>query len=148
MGDTQEVDDLVQDTLVRAWKSRSGFRGDSEPTTWVSRIAKNQTLTHLKKMSKRRREETVSMFDEVFEVADPNMSTEDPVVDESQFRYVGEWIEANLTPRLRDVALLKLAGLDYKEIGDELDIKPTTAKMHMHRARRRMSEGDELREAA
>jgi RNA polymerase sigma-70 factor (ECF subfamily) len=42
------VDDLTQDILVRLWRSWPRFRGDSEPTTWVYRVALNAAMTYVK----------------------------------------------------------------------------------------------------
>jgi len=41
----RDVDDLVQEILVRLWKSASTFRGDSAPSTWIYRVALNRALT-------------------------------------------------------------------------------------------------------
>ena len=35
------VDDLVQETLVRAWKYRRQFRGEAQPLTWLVAIMRN-----------------------------------------------------------------------------------------------------------
>ncbi|MBH48359.1 MAG: hypothetical protein CME71_09350 [Halobacteriovorax sp.] len=48
----QAVDDLVQETYLRAWKSFSGFDGESSFKTWVYRIAKNVTYDFLKSSKK------------------------------------------------------------------------------------------------
>jgi len=37
-----DVDDLVQETLLHAWKNRAQFRGDASPLTWVLSIARNR----------------------------------------------------------------------------------------------------------
>jgi RNA polymerase sigma factor (sigma-70 family) len=37
-------EDLVQDVLERAWRSRSRFRGGSQITTWLHRIMVNHTI--------------------------------------------------------------------------------------------------------
>jgi RNA polymerase sigma-70 factor (ECF subfamily) len=42
------VDDLTQDILVRLWRSWPRFRGDSEATTWVYRVALNAAMTYVK----------------------------------------------------------------------------------------------------
>ena len=39
-----DVEDLVQETLLDAWRGRDRFRGDSEALTWVLGIAKNRVL--------------------------------------------------------------------------------------------------------
>lgn len=40
--DRGEVEDLVQETLLEAWRGRDRFRGDSAVLTWVLAIAKNR----------------------------------------------------------------------------------------------------------
>jgi RNA polymerase sigma-70 factor (ECF subfamily) len=44
-----DADDLTQETFMVAFKSLSGFRGQSSFFTWIYRIAVNRTLNHLKK---------------------------------------------------------------------------------------------------
>jgi RNA polymerase sigma-70 factor (ECF subfamily) len=39
-----DVEDLVQETLLEAWRGRDRFRGDSEALTWILAIAKNRVL--------------------------------------------------------------------------------------------------------
>src|SRR5258708_8601907 len=39
-----EAEDLVQETLLRAWRGRAGFEGRSSCPTWLSRIATNASL--------------------------------------------------------------------------------------------------------
>lgn len=42
--DRRDVDDLVQETLLEAWRGRLRFRGDSEPLTWILGIARHRVL--------------------------------------------------------------------------------------------------------
>lgn len=44
-----DANDLVQDTFVKAWNSIDTFRGDAQISTWLYRIAINETLAFLKK---------------------------------------------------------------------------------------------------
>src|SRR5204863_6568787 len=48
------IDDLVQDILVRLWRSWPRFRGEAEPTTWVYRVALNAAMTYVKTEIRRR----------------------------------------------------------------------------------------------
>jgi RNA polymerase sigma-70 factor (ECF subfamily) len=41
------VDDLVQDMLVRLWRSHTGFRGDAKVETWIYRVCLNAAMTHV-----------------------------------------------------------------------------------------------------
>lgn len=44
-----DTNDLVQETFIKAWNSIEKFRGDSQISTWLYRIAINETLAFLKK---------------------------------------------------------------------------------------------------
>ena len=46
-----DVDDIVQNVMLRAYRSISSFRGDSRITTWLYRIARNEFATHCKRNS-------------------------------------------------------------------------------------------------
>src|SRR5690349_15559984 len=46
--DPGSVDDLVQDILVRIWRSLPGFRGDSRIESWIYRIALNASMSGIR----------------------------------------------------------------------------------------------------
>ena len=48
-----DVDDLVQDVFVLAYRSIHSFRGDSSFGTWLGAIAVNTTLKHMKRSKAR-----------------------------------------------------------------------------------------------
>jgi len=37
-----DVEDLVQETLLQAWRGRERFRGEASPLSWVTAIARNK----------------------------------------------------------------------------------------------------------
>ena len=47
----EDTNDLMQNTFIKAWTSIDTFRGDSQLSTWLYRIAINETLTFLSKRS-------------------------------------------------------------------------------------------------
>lgn len=51
--DHDDADDLLQETFMKAYQHLSGFRGDSSLYTWLTRIAINRALSHLRKMKLR-----------------------------------------------------------------------------------------------
>ena len=53
LGSFDEADDLVQDTLLRAWRARRTFEGRSLLRTWLYRIATNACLTALRRTPRR-----------------------------------------------------------------------------------------------
>ncbi|MCR8848441.1 RNA polymerase sigma factor [Rossellomorea sp. SC111] len=52
---TKDVEDLVQETFVKAVRNIDRFKGDSNPKTWLIRIARNAAIDESRK---RRKEET------------------------------------------------------------------------------------------
>ncbi len=44
----EDADDVLQNTLIKVWKSLPGFRSESGLYTWLYRIATNESLTLLK----------------------------------------------------------------------------------------------------
>lgn len=56
-----DVDDVLQNTLVKAFRNLDRFRGDSKLTTWLYRIATNEALSWLR--SSKRRNSRVTATD-------------------------------------------------------------------------------------
>lgn len=54
--DRDERNDVYQEILLNIWKSLEGFRGQSQMSTWIYRIAFNTCLSHLR-VEKRRLEQ-------------------------------------------------------------------------------------------
>lgn len=48
-----DTNDLLQNTFIKAWSSLENFRGDAKLSTWLYKIAINESLTHLARERKR-----------------------------------------------------------------------------------------------
>ncbi|MFG3207307.1 sigma-70 family RNA polymerase sigma factor [Streptomyces sp. NPDC048192] len=55
VGSYDDAEDLVQETLLKAWRERSGFEGRAAPRTWLYRIATNACIDHLRRTGRRPR---------------------------------------------------------------------------------------------
>jgi RNA polymerase sigma factor (sigma-70 family) len=49
----EDADDVVQNTLIKAWKGLSNFKEEAKLYTWLYRIATNEAITFLNKKKKR-----------------------------------------------------------------------------------------------
>jgi RNA polymerase sigma-70 factor (ECF subfamily) len=135
IGARADVDEIVQDTFVRAFGSIDGFRGDSSLRTWLFTIARRLVLDRRRAI--RRRGEEV-------EVQEGHVATEfdalDGVVaDETQER-LRRAMEA-LTPTQREVFVLRVGeGMSYREIAATVDTTEGAARVHYHNATRAIKE--------
>jgi len=46
LGGAQDLDDIVQETFLRLWRSWDGFRGESQRRTWVYTVTLNTARSH------------------------------------------------------------------------------------------------------
>jgi len=135
VGAHDDVQDIVQDTFVRAFGSLDSFRGDSSLRTWLFTIAR-RLLLDLRRSERRRGEQV--------EVQDTDAITEydslDTVVaDETRARMQGAI--GRLSKTQREVFLLRVSeGLSYKEIADVAGTTEGAARVHYHNAMRAIKE--------
>ncbi|HET6869106.1 MAG TPA: sigma-70 family RNA polymerase sigma factor [Solirubrobacteraceae bacterium] len=53
VGSVHDAEDLVQETLLAAWRGLEGFEGRASVRTWLYRIATNRCLNHLRDRGRR-----------------------------------------------------------------------------------------------
>src|SRR5437879_2670045 len=53
LGSVLDAEDMVQETLLRAWRGRTAFQEMASPRTWLYRIATNACLTALSRRPRR-----------------------------------------------------------------------------------------------
>ena len=53
LGNLDDADDVVQETLIKAWRGRAGFEGRSTVRSWLYRIATNACLDTIKRKKRR-----------------------------------------------------------------------------------------------
>ena len=134
-GERNEVDELVQDTFVRAFNSLDGFRGDSSFRTWLFTIERRLLLDR-RRADKRRRDRLEIQEDDAFTEYD---ALDSVVADETEQRMRNA--VKRLSPTQREVFTLRVAeGLSYKEIADAVGTTEGAARVHYHNAMRTVKE--------
>lgn len=127
------VEDLAQETFLRAFRALPRFRGDGRASvgTWLVTIATRVALNEL-----RRRPPRVECLDTVTESVGGGESA---VVERHASAQAIERAVADLSPAYRGAFLLReLHGLDYGEIADVLEIDVGTVKSRLSRARAKL----------
>ena len=145
LDDTQDAEDVLQETFIKAYRHLPNFDGRSSLSTWLYRIAANEALMMIRK----RRNVTVSL-DETTEVGDHEVEPVQ-IVDwccmpeaelvSSEARHTMQQAIDALPPTLRAVFVLRdIEGLSTQETGDVLNLSEAAVKTRLSRARMRLRE--------
>jgi RNA polymerase sigma-70 factor (ECF subfamily) len=139
LGDRTDLDDLVQEVFVIAFRGLERFRGDARLSTWLYRICVNVALGKIR--SRKRRPPPIGVADLDMAHTDESM-TERPETPQQSLerRRDREKVYAaleHLAPKKRIVLYLhEIEGLDLKEIAYLVDSNPVTVRTRLFYARR------------
>lgn len=143
--DPAEVEDVAQETFIKAYRALPSFRGDSAFYTWLYRIGVNTAKNYL--VSQGRRAPTTTEFDsedaETFEEGDQlrDINTPEHVLLSKQ---IGETVNAAmeaLPEELRTAIMLReIEGLSYDEIASIMECPIGTVRSRIFRAREAVAE--------
>ncbi len=114
--------DLTQDVFMRAYRKRSSFRGESSPSTWLTRIALNLTYNFLNRNKVRQwndlQEETLK----------DNRGSDAPrVFDRQNLELLSPLERAVVAARINE-------DLPYREIAQTLDTSENSVKVAWSKA--------------
>ena len=124
-----DADDILQNTFIKVWTGLDNFRGDSKLSTWLYRIATNETLNFIE----RKRHSTVSLDDEESHVAMTLQS--DPYFDGDETQAQLQEAIAQLPDKQRQVFLLKYyEEMKYEDMSQVLQTSVGALKASYHHA--------------
>ena len=137
--DWAEVQDVAQDTFIRAYRAIGGFRGDAQFPTWLHRIAVNTAKNHLASHGRRPPGEDIEIEDaEQFESGlrlRDNDTPERELMRQQLEQTVLAAVEA-LPQDLRDaITLREVEGMSYEEIAERMGCPIGTVRSRIFRAR-------------
>lgn len=128
--DSQEIEDLFQEILVKIWQGFGSFRGESDVRTWIYRIALNTCINVDKK--KKRAGEKVPLSVNI----DPFEDTNDKALQTKQL-----YSRINRLGLVdRSIVLLWLEGISYDEIGQIVGISAQNVSVKLVRIREQLKQ--------
>jgi RNA polymerase sigma-70 factor (ECF subfamily) len=132
--DINSVDDVLQNTYMKAWKNIAKFKGGCALDTWVCAIARNEALIHLKK----KRRHAVHMESLSLKAKLDHHMIDEPLYDliASNLEMVVNDIPSDL---LRIVLKKRMLGYSEREVAAQLGIPEGTAKSRYRRAKEQIT---------
>lgn len=128
--DHEDTNDLLQNTFIKAWSSLENFRGDARLSTWLYKIAINESLSFLARERKRL---NLSLDDQ--ESALVNTIEADEYFDGDQAQMLLRRAVASLPEKQRIVFNMKYFGeMKYEEISSILGTSVGALKTSYHLA--------------
>jgi RNA polymerase sigma-70 factor (ECF subfamily) len=127
---------LTQDTFLKAWRSRSAFRGDCGVYTWITHIALSLVRSHTRTGGFRfwKRATMIDAADLSASLPHNGRSAEAMLIAQQSLELVWRSVE-QLSPRQRAIFLLRFVEeLELDEIAQATGLPLSTVKTHLYRA--------------
>ncbi|MEK7426225.1 MAG: sigma-70 family RNA polymerase sigma factor [Actinomycetota bacterium] len=133
MRDHSLAEDIVQESIMKAWQALDGFRGESSVKTWLLRITHNTAISSLRK----RRDDLMSPY-ELPDRPTTGSVEEDAVIQADAHEI---WAALRTLDELSRtiVVLREVDQMSYEEIADVLDLPVGTVRTRLFRARQQLT---------
>ena len=134
------AEDLVQECLFRAWKSREQFQGISSLHTWLYRILLNCAFNHFKRCKREVHFPEAKGSDSPIELPD-EATPEQHLIAKQRAQLLLKALERLPAALSETLALRYLHDLSYEEIAATLDLPVGTVRSRLHRTNRALGIG-------
>jgi RNA polymerase sigma-70 factor (ECF subfamily) len=132
----EDADDVLQNTLLKAWLGLEKFQSNAQLYTWLYRIATNESLNHLNKQKRK------SLFS--FQTLEKQLSNQlkaDSYFEGDEIQYKLQQALLKLPEKQRIVFNLKyFEEMKYEEMADILNTSVGALKASYHIATKKIEE--------
>lgn len=135
-GQPADAEDLVQDTLIRAFRAIERFDG-RHPRAWLLTIMRNAHVNRNRRRRPSLLRDTES-GDLLDRLAPHSPASEDVVIGDEFEAVVADALAALPDKHRAVIALVDIDGLSYQEAADALGVPRGTVMSRLHRARARI----------
>jgi RNA polymerase sigma-70 factor (ECF subfamily) len=133
VGNTADAQDLTQETFIKALQRQEQLKDLEKAAHWLSRIATNTALDHLRRNGRSPLTELDEIPDRLSVARDP--SPEQRMLREERRERIEEALQV-LTPRERTALLLRdVEDLPAEEVAAHLECSKATVRSHIANAR-------------
>lgn len=133
--DQISAEDVVQDTFIKAYENLRGYNPKYKFSSWIYRIAHNETMNAIKKDKH---------FDHSVDVDLVDNSTESTIITEIDNKILNNNLKICLNEidiKYREILMLQyFENMKYSEIADIIHIPPSTVGVWSLRAKAKLKE--------
>ncbi len=141
LGDRDRAEDAAQEVFLKAYRSLSGFQGQSAVGTWLYRIATNHCLDMRRKEARRKEDSLDQIIDGEGERVDRLLHPTTPAADPAEASDLTARLLSALPEEQRFALILReTQGLSYAEIAAALSCSEDSIRARLRRARESLRE--------
>ncbi len=145
LGNHDDANEVTQEVFIRIFKSMGSFKGESQISTWIYRIATNACLDELRK----RKNKWIMSLDEeyhkengdyIIQVED-DKPTPDVILEQKTLKSAVNNAIDKLSEKYKLIIVLRdIQGFSYEEISEIVKTPVGTVKSRINRARLQLKE--------
>jgi RNA polymerase sigma-70 factor (ECF subfamily) len=138
--DADDAEDLTMEAFAKAFKNLHKFKKDYTFSTWLFRIATNNTIDFIRKKKLKTMSLNTTMSDDggnavTIDVEDDDNNPQDEYIRSQRIEMVRIFVDKLPAKYRKLVQLRYFDELSYEEIAQELDKPLGTVKAQLHRSR-------------
>ena len=145
VGNPQDAEDILQETFIKAFNNIEKFEGRSKLSTWLYRIAVNESLMHLRKQKNHFEELDAGVQKDdgdilPRQIIDWCCIPEKELLNNESRRHLKSAIKTLSEANRAAFILRDVQGLSTRETAEALDISESAVKIRLMRARMQLRE--------
>lgn len=136
MRNSDELEDVLQEVFIKAYRNLFDFQTDKRFSPWIYRIAHNEALNHLKKY----RREVMSLDQEEWEAIDESIDLKNEIDGKFLKQRIEEGLSMLKIKYREPLVLYFFEQRTYEEIGDILRLPRNTVGSLISRGKKILKE--------
>jgi len=132
MDNRDDQEDLFQEIVCQLWKAYDTFKGESQFSTWMYRVAINTSIVFLRK-EKRKVDKYAIISENIKE------EESDSTIKENQIEHFYRAVQ-KLDKIDKAIIFYQLEGYSHREIGENLGISEGNARVKLNRTKEKLKD--------